>query len=262
MPTMFPSRRAWPRRIVLAASLLLTPMAPAAAQDVAPLLASVDSLLAMRQLAPAVAVLEQAARAAPADYDVLWRQSRVQVLQGDAEAEGSRAQDRFYRDALATAERAVKARGGGPDGLLRRAAAAGKVALFSGVLDAADFVVQARKDAEAVIALRDVPAPTLASAHYILGRTHLKLTETPRPLRMPLGLGFGNLADAVTNLRRATELRPGFIMFELELARALAKDGKTADARERLTRVASLAEQELGDEARKEEAAVLLRTLR
>jgi hypothetical protein len=130
------------------------------------------------------------------------------------------------------------------------------------VLDAADFVIQARKDAEQVIGMRDVPPATLATAHYILGRTHFKLTETPRPLRMPLGLGFGNLADAVTNLRRATELRPDFIMFEVELGQALAKDGKAAEARERLTRIASLAEQELGDAARKRDAAEALRTLR
>jgi tetratricopeptide (TPR) repeat protein len=248
--------------LLLGGALLGAPLRTAAAQDVAPLLASVDSLLAMRQLAPAVAVLDQAVRAAPADYEVLWRQSRVQVLQGDAEPSGSRAQDRFYREALATAERAVKTRTDAPDGYVRRAAAAGKVALFSGVLDAADFVVQARKDAEQVIGMRDVPPATLATAHYILGRTHLKLTETPRPLRMPLGLGFGNLADAVTNLRRATELRPDFIMFELELGQALAKDGKSAEARERLTRVAALAEQELGDAARKREAAEALRPLR
>lgn len=225
-------------------------------------MAQVDSLLAARQLAPAVAALDEAQRTAPRDYEVLWRLSRVRVLQGDAAPEKSKAQDRFYRDALSIAERAIKADPSAPDGYLRRAAAAGKVALFAGILDAADFVTQAKADAERVIAMRSVPAPTLASAHYILGRTHLKLTETPRPLRMPLGLGFGNLPDALTNLQRATELRPGFIMFELEYGRALAQDGRTPDARARLQAVATLAEQELGDDARKREAADLLRTLK
>lgn len=241
-------------------SALALPAGAAVAQgEVA---ARVDSLLAARQLAPAVAALEPAQKAAPRDFALLWRLSRVRVLQGDAAPAQSKAQDRFYREALDLAERAIKADPASPDGYLRRAAAAGKVALFSGVLDAADYVTQAREDTEKVIGMRGVPAPTLASAHYILGRTHLKLTETPRPLRMPLGLGFGNLADALANLRRATELRPGFVMFELEYGRALAAGDRTAEARARLQGVAAMAEQELGDDTRKREAAELLRTLK
>jgi tetratricopeptide (TPR) repeat protein len=256
-------RPAAPRALLLTAlSVALALSAPPSAAQPSAAMARVDSLLAARQLAPAVSMLDEALRSAPRDYEVLWRLSRVRVLQGDAAPEQSKAQDRLYREALDIAERAIKANPTAPDGYLRRAAAAGKVALFSGVLDAADYVTQAKADAERVIAMRDVPASTLASAHYILGRTHLKLTETPRPLRMPLGLGFGNLPDALTHLKRATELRPGFIMFELEVGRALAQDGRTAEARARLQAVATLAEQELGDEARKREAAELLRTLR
>jgi tetratricopeptide (TPR) repeat protein len=252
------SRRPFRARGALLA--LLIPTAGAGAQSDVP--AHVDSLLAARQLAPAVAAVEAAHKAAPRDFALLWRLSRVRVLQGDAAPAQSKAQDRFYREALDLAERAIKADGTAPDGYLRRAAAAGRVALFSGVLDAADYVTQAREDAEKVIGMRGVPAATLASAHYILGRTHLKLTETPRPLRMPLGLGFGNLADALANLRRAAELRPGFVMFELEYGRALAAHDRIAEARARLQGIAALAEQELGDDTRKREAADLLKTLK
>lgn len=244
------------RRFVISAVLLVPGLL--SAQSVA----RVDTLLAASQVAPAAAIVDQALSAAPRDYEVLWRASRVRLLQGDAQPEKSKAQDRFYRDALALAERAIKANGAAPDGYLRRAAANGKVALFSGVLDAADYVIQAKEDAEKVIAMRGVPAPTLASAYYILGRTHLKLSETPRPLRMPLGLGFGNATEAVTLLKRATELRPGFVMFHLEYARALAANDRTADARAVLQQVATMSEQEPGDDGRKREAAALLQTLR
>jgi tetratricopeptide (TPR) repeat protein len=239
---------------------LLTSAVPLAAQP-API-ARVDTLVAAGQVAAAVTQVDQALAATPRDFEVLWRASRVRLLQGDAQPEKSKAQDKLYRDALALAERAIKANPAAPDGYLRRAAANGKVALFAGVLDAADYVVQARDDAEKVIAMRGVPPLTLASAHYILGRTHLKLTDTPRPLRMPLGLGFGNAADALTHLRRAAELRPGFVMFELELARALLANDRAADARAVLQQVPSLANQEPGDEQRKQEGAALLRTLR
>lgn len=222
----------------------------------------VDTLLAANQLAPAVALADQALAATPRDYEVLWRVSRVRLLQGDAQPEKSKAQDRLYREALALAERAIKANSAAPDGYLRRAAANGKVALFAGVLDAADYVIQTKEDTEKVIAMRGVPPLALASAHYILGRAHLKLSETPRPLRMPLGLGFGNAADALTHLRRATELRAGFVMFQLEYARALVANERVADARTVLQQLPSLAEQEPGDEVRKREGAELLRTLR
>jgi len=246
------------RRLVLTLGILAPALLPAQS----PTLVRVDSLLTAGQVTPAATLIDQALAATPRDFEVLWRASRVRLLQGDAQSEQSKAQDKLYREALALAERAIKANGAAPDGYLRRAAANGKVALFSGVLDAADFVIQAREDTEKVIAMRGVPPLTLASAHYILGRAHLKLAETPRPLRMPLGLGFGNAADGLTHLKRASDLRPGFVMFQLELARALIANDRPAEARPLLTQLAGLTNQEPGDDARKREGAELLRTLR
>ena len=246
------------RRLLLLTVLLAPELLPAQTASIA----RVDTLLAAAQLAPAVALVEQALAATPRDFEVLWRSSRVRLLQGDAAPEKSKAQNKLYRDALALAERAIKANSAAPDGYVRRAAANGKVALFAGILDAADFVLQAKDDTEKVIAMRNVPPVTLATAHYILGRTHLKLTETPRPLRMPLGLGFGNPADARTHLKRATELRPGFVMFQLEYARALVANNEAAEARTVLMQLPNLANQEIGDEARKRDGAELLRTMK
>ena len=246
------------RRLLLLTVLLAPELLPAQTASIA----RVDTLLAAAQLAPAVTLVDQALAATPRDFEVLWRSSRVRVLQGDAAPEKSKAQDKLYRDALGLAERAIKANSTAPDGYVRRAAANGKVALFSGILDAADFVLQAKDDTEKVIAMRNVPPVTLATAHYILGRTHLKLTETPRPLRMPLGLGFGNAADARAQLKRATELRPGFVMFQLEYARALVANNESVEARTVLLQLTSLTNQEIGDDARKREGAELLRTMK
>lgn len=225
-------------------------------------IARIDTLLARNDVAAAAVQIDAALAGAPRDYEVLWRASRVRLLQGDMQPEKSKGQDKLYREALALAERAIKANGAAPDGYLRRAAANGKVALFSGVLDAADYVIQTRDDVDKVLAMRGVPPLTQASAHYILGRAHLKLSETPRPLRMPIGLGFGNAADALTHLKRASELRPGFVMFQLELARALVANGRADEARTTLQQLGSLTEQEPGDDVRKREGAELLRSLR
>jgi hypothetical protein len=249
-------------RPLLLALLTVATLSPVGAQQLAPELARVDSLVLALNVPAAVTAIEAEARRTPRDFEMLWRLSRVRLLQGDASPAQSRPQDRFYRQAMDIAEQAIKANPTAPDGYVRRAAAAGKVALFAGVLDASDFVLQAKADVERVIGLPNVPPVTLATAHYILGRTHLKLTETPRPIRMPLGLGFGNLNDAQTNLRLARQLRPGFIMFELELARALVANNQSADARPILTAIAALPLMEPGDEVRKSEASDLLKTLR
>lgn len=243
------------------ALILLAPIA-LGAQQLSPELTRVDSLILAQNVTAAASALDAESRKRPNEFQVLWRLSRVTVLQGDAAPAQSPEQVRLYRLGLAQAERAVRANPTAPEGYLRRAAAAGKVALFSGVFDAADFVLQTKADAERVIAMRDVPAMTLATAHYILGRTHLKLTETPRALRLPLGLGFGNLNDALANLRRAQQLRPGFIMFELELGRALAEARKPAEARTVLGAIAALRESEPGDAVRKREALEALHALR
>ncbi len=246
------------RRLLLLAGLV----APVSLLAQAASMARLDTLLATGQLAPAVTMVDQALAASPRDFEALWRTSRVRLLQGDAAPEKSKAQDKLYRDALAIAERAIKANGDAPEGYVRRAAANGKVALFAGVLDAADYVLQAKEDTEKVIAMRNVPPLTLATTYYILGRTHLRLSDTPRPLRMPLGLGFGNAVDALKHLTRATELRPGFVMFHLEYARALIANDREPEARTALQQLPGLAIQEIGDDARKREGAELLRTLK
>jgi tetratricopeptide (TPR) repeat protein len=249
-------------RLIRVALLTLAAAAPLAAQQPSPELLRVDSLVLALNVSAAVTAIETEARRTPRDFQMLWRLSRVRLLQGDAALPQSRQQDRFYRQAMDIADQAIKVNPSSPDGYVRRAAAAGKVALFAGVLDASDFVLQAKEDVEKVIAMPNVPPITLATAHYILGRTHLKLTETPRPMRMPIGLGFGNLNDALTNLRRARQLRPGFIMIELELARALVANDQAAEARPLLTAIAAMPLTEPGDDTRKTEAAELLKTLR
>jgi tetratricopeptide (TPR) repeat protein len=247
-------------RLILATAMLVSAAREADAQS--PALARFDSLVIAGDVAQAAQVLNTEASSGAQGFPFLWRQSRLRLLQGDAAVAQSRQQDRLYQAALQSAEQAIKANPAAAEGYVRRAAASGKVALFSGVLDASDYVLQAKADAEMVIGMRNADASSLATAHYILGRTHLKLTETPRPLRMPLGLGFGNIPEAVTNLRRARELRPRFVMFELEYARALIADDKAADARPLLEALATLPNGEPGDDDRKAEAAALLRSLR
>jgi len=240
---------------------LVTPLVtPLAAQDVAELTARTDSLLAAARLTDARATIEQARRVAPKDFEVLWRLSRVWNLLGDQA--GDKAGETFYLQARGFADQAIAANPKTAAGYVRRAASGGKIALFRGTLEAADLVKTVRDDAQQALKLGDGGAAQQATAHYILGRTHLKLLETPRPLRMPVGLGWATLGEATANLRKAVELRPDFIMFRLDYARALVRDDKPAEARAQLEAGAKLAVGEFGDEERLKEIATLLGELR
>lgn len=245
--------------VAVVTMVLVSGPARMSAQDAAALCARTDSLLAAMQLGEARAAIEQARRAAPKDFDVLWRLARVWNLLGDQA--GDKAGETFYLQSRAFADQAIQANPAAAAGYVRRAAANGKIALFRGTLEAADVIGTVRDDAAKAIALGDGGPTQQATARYVLGRTHLKLLETPRPLRMPVGLGWATLGDALSNLKGAVELRPAFVMFRLDYARALVRDGKPGEARSQLEAALKTPPSEVGDEERLREAAALLKTV-
>lgn len=231
------------------------------AQDVKSLCDKTDALLEAANLNDAKTTIETAYKSNAKDYEVLWRLARVNVLLGDAN-QNKGEQEALYNKALQFANEAVAANGKGMNGYIRRAAASGKIALFKGVTGVADLVKSARDDANYAIQLNNATPASLATAHYILGRTHLRLTETPKIIRMPIGLGWGNIGEAVSNLKKAVDLRSGFVMFHLDYARALVKEEKWQDAKKELYAIPAMKNQEVGDDARKQEAAQLLEQIK
>ncbi len=220
----------------------------------------IDALMEQIKIAEAKAKVDDALSKFPNDFEVLWRASRVYVVFGDTQPKSE--QEQIYVKAKEFAEKAIQLNPQASVGYVRRAAANGKVALFKGVLSVKDLVKQTKADAEKAIQLNSSGPQVLAVAYYILGRTHLKLSETPEVMRMPLGLAWGNLDDAIKYLAKAVELRGDFIMFRLDYARALQKDDKFDQAREQLKEIAALKVQEYGDEERKKEAAYLLESIK
>jgi hypothetical protein len=239
--------------------LLLAFAVPLAAQEVKTLCAQTDSLIALRKINDAKTVIESAYAKDAKDVEVLWRLSRVYVLYGDLQPKD--AQEKLYVKAQEYADAAVNANDKDMHGYIRRAAANGKVALFKGAIAAASLVKATRKDVEKAIALNNAGKEQLAIAHYILGRTHLKLTETPTVMRMAVGLDWGNLKDALSNLKKAVDLNGGSIGFRLEYGKALAANEQAADARAEFEKIATMRADEVGDEARKTEAADALAKL-
>jgi tetratricopeptide (TPR) repeat protein len=176
----------------------------------------------------------------PNNYEALWRISRAYVDIGEhlpAATEQEKTQQlQTYDKALEFAIKAIAANANGAMGYTRRAIANGRIALFKGVWESLDLVKQTKADCEKALAL-DAKEP---AAYYVLGRTHMKVSEKPRIVRWPLGLGWANLDEAVKNFEKAIALRPDFIMYRLDCARAYVEQDEYTKARDHLTVITTL----------------------
>ena len=197
----------------------------------------------------------------PKSHDVLFRLARVHNFLGDQEWQDEKKLA-MYNKALEYANKAIAANGKSMGGYVYRAAANGKIALFKGIFSVASVVNAVRDDATKAIQLNNDTPERLAAACYILGRTHLNLVKKPKLVRLPLGLGWGNIEEASANIKRARQLRPNFVMFELEYARCLAEMDMEGEAISVAQRIAGLKNQEPGDQQRKQDAVQLINDLK
>ena len=199
---------------------------------------------------------------APNNYDILWRMSRTyadigELMPAKTDEEKQKQLD-TYEKSLAMAKQAVAANPNGAMGYAREAIALGRIALFRGIWDAIDLVKQTKAACEKAIVLDS----TEAVAYYVLGRTNAKVCEKPRFVRWPLGLGWANMDDAITNYEKAISLRPDFIMYRLDCARAYIENDDYAKAREHLLKIASCPNQYQDDDGYRKDAAELLEKIK
>lgn len=242
---------------ILASALLV--YAPILA-DVPQLCKQFDTQVESLDVKGARATIDAAQKEDGKSHEVLFRQARIHVILGDQEVTEERKL-LFYSRAVDFANKAIAVNPKSMGGFVYRAAANGKVALFKGIFSVASVVNSVRDDATKAIQLNNDSPERLAAACYILGRAHLNLVKKPKLVRLPLGLGWGNIEDAYANLKRARSLRPNFVMFELEYARCLAEMDQDADAMNVARKVAGLPNREPGDQQRKIEAARLISDL-
>ena len=246
-------------------ALLTLPLAASSFQDMSGDQSTVDSLLAQaKQYATvtfenekALHVYQEVEKIAPENYEMLWGTSRSYVdigehLPGKTDEE-RQAQLEYYEKALAYANRTIEAHPTKSQGLIRRAIANGRVALFKGVWESLDLVKAVKTDTEKAIELD----PNEASAYYILGRTHAKVSEKPRIIRWPLGLGWASYDESVEFYEKAIALRPDFVMYRLDAARAYAELDEYEAARKHLNAIASISDQDEDDPKFREEAKEL-----
>lgn len=194
----------------------------------------------------------------PNNDEILWRISRAYVDIGEhLPANTDEEKDKqleTYQKALDYANKAVTANPRNSMAYCRRAIATGRVALFKGVFSVGGLVNATRDDCLKAIELD----PSNAAAYYVLGRAHAKLVEKPKIVRWPLGLGWGNIDDAIKNYEKAISLRPGFIMYRLDAAHAYVENDEYGKAREQLNIIPTLSKEDEDDDQFRKEAKELL----
>ncbi len=229
-----------------------------AADDVKTYLAQADSLNKLFQYEDALKILQDADKKFPNNWKILWRISREMVYIGNFMKDDD-AREAQYTKAMEYADRAVKLAPDKSITYLRRAIANGKIALFKGVFSVGELVNSVKADLEKAIELGNGGDYVQAIAHYVLGRTHAKVSEKWKPARSVLGLGWADLDIALKEYATAEKLYPGFAMIHLDYAKALMRAEKYKEAKAELEKVLAAKILDKEDPQRKEEAKELLK---
>lgn len=236
------------------------------AQTLDELLKQGDQFVAEFQNQKALDTYLKADKLNPNNWEVYWRISRAYVDLGEKMPDKTDAQkdeqEKVYKKALEYADKSVKLEPNQSITYIRRAIANGRIALFEGVFSAIGTVKDVKADCEKAIQLGNGGNYVQALAHYVLGRTHLKVCEKAYLVRLPLGLGWGDTEEAVRLLEIAVKLKPNFRMFLFELAKAYVEEDEYDKARETLKKVEKAPVQDEDDDAVLAEAKKLFEKIK
>ena len=211
------------------------------AQTVEDVIKEADKLVAEFQHEKVLNLLLQADKQYPNNWQIKWRISRAYVDVGehlpDKTDKEKEEQLEYYKKSLDYADQSVKLAPSESITYVRRAIANGRIALFQGVFSAIGTVKDVKADCERAIQLGNGGNYVQALAHYVLGRTHLKVCEKSYLVRLPLGLGWGDTGKALQLLETANKLYPNFRMFMLELAKAYIEEDQVEKAKDTLKKL-------------------------
>jgi tetratricopeptide (TPR) repeat protein len=242
--------------------LILSPIILSQTQSVEDLLKQGDELIDKFDDNGALQDFMKAEKIAPDNWEVNWRLSRIYVNLANQMPvntdEQKDAQLAVYQKAFNYADKSVKEAPDKSVTYLRRAIASGKIALFKGVFSVAKVVNAAKEDLDKAIKLGNGGDFIQALCHYVLGRTHAKVSEKWKPARSILGLGWGDIDVAIQEYNYAIKLYPDFRMFYLDLGKAYIREDEYQKAREVLNKVATCTKRESDDDQRTTEAKKLL----
>lgn len=177
----------------------------------------------------------------PGNWEIMWRISRALVdianKMPQETDEQEEAKYNKYLESLLYADSAVILAENKSVTYLRRAIVNGRIALFEGVFSAIGRVDNVKDDCERAIQLDNGGNYVQALSHYVLARTHAKVCEKAYIVRLPLGLGWGDMEVAIREYQIAIKLKPNYRMFYLGLAKAYIEEDEYELAKENLLKV-------------------------
>lgn len=184
---------------------------------------------------------QAADKASPNNWEVYWRLSRTYIdiadhMPASTDAQ-KQAQQQKYQLGFDYADKAVQMAPDKSITYLRRAIANGKIALFKGVFSVIGIVNRVKEDCEKSIKLGNGGNYIQAIAHYVLGKTHFKVCEKAYLVRLPLGLGWGDMDVAEREVKKAIELYPNFRMFYLDMAKIYVEQDEYTKAKDALSKL-------------------------
>ena len=178
----------------------------------------------------------------PENYEALWGAARSAVAQGLL-SQGSRIQNQWYRIGESYARRATEIEPENLDGLYWLLSAKGLRAVQSGGRKASALAREVYDLAHHILEMDSLHA----GASHALGVLNFRvwgLSGLERWVaRTFLGADVMNLTsweDAERYLTRAVELRPGYILFHLDLGRMYLHRNRMEEARSQFQRVLEL----------------------
>ena len=214
----------------------------------------------------ALETLQQADKLSPNNWEVLWRISRSYVDIGEHLPATTDAQkkevEHKYQLAFDFADKACKLAPDKSVTYLRRAIANGRIALSKGIFSVIGIVKDVKADVEKGIQLNNGGVDIQATLHYVLGRTHAKVCEKSKFLRVPLGLGWGDMDVSFAEFQKAISMRPGFRMYRLDYAKALIEEDEYTKAKEQLYKIRSCPILDEDDNQVATEAAALIEKIK
>ena len=182
----------------------------------------------------ALQLFRQADALHPNDAMILQKVSK-QYSDATSDTTNPVEKQKLSAEALAYAQRAVALEPKNPVNILSVAICYGKLATLADTRTKLEYSRHVKEYAEQALALK----PDYDYAHHILGRWHYEVATLGVGTRFLVKLIYGGLpaastAEAVNQLRRATELAPEKPAHRVELGLALLADGQRDSARQTL----------------------------
>jgi tetratricopeptide (TPR) repeat protein len=210
----------------------------------------------------ALQLFKQADALRPNDAMILQKISK-QYSDATSDTANPVEKQKLSAEALTYAQRAVALDPKNPVNVLSVAICYGKLATFSDTRTKLEYSRHVKEFAEQALALK----PDYDYAHHVLGRWHYEVATLGAGTRWIVKLIYGGLppastAEAVNQLRRATELSPKLPAHRVELGLALLADGQRDAARQTLQQALAMPKAEKYDDESFARARAALAKLR